>query len=275
MGLGWSNADPVPFSQAPCPTPRDRSLPEGIMCSAYRGKLFSFGGNLRRREEPRPVATAPRDLASQEHYPVCVFSPFPVPKPPQHTREETARGDMARERLGTSPLIRLHVQSQIPMRHCRPCRVRTLIQVKATWAPPAPACGEPGGMALPCSTPAASPRPLTLLNWKRSRLSLSRAGSCPGLRNRLILLSVRPSAERGRLLSRGRGEHTAPEPGLAPIHCSAEPRPPWASLPKPRRWPPLGQASSATLGLSKLHLQTAVPLGTGGTLYLEAWACCL
>lgn len=35
---------------------------------------------------------------------------FPVPKPPQHTREEagrdteTARGDMARERLGTSPL---------------------------------------------------------------------------------------------------------------------------------------------------------------------------
>lgn len=206
---------------------------------------------------------------------------FPVPKPPQHTREEagrdteTARGDMARERLGTSPLIRLHVQSQIPMRHCRPCRVRTLIQVKATWAPPAPACGEPGGMALPCSTPAASPRPLTLLNWKRSRLSLSRAGSCPGLRNRLILLSVQPSAERGRLLSRGRGEHTAPEPGLAPTHCSAEPRPPWASLPKPRRWPPLGQASSATLGLSKLHLQTAVPLGTGGTLYLEAWACCL
>lgn len=42
-----------------------------------QGKLFSFGGNLRRREEPRPVATAPRDLASREHYPVCVFSPFP------------------------------------------------------------------------------------------------------------------------------------------------------------------------------------------------------
>lgn len=60
--------------------------------------------------------------------------------------------------------------------------------------------------------------PLTLLNWKRSRLSLSRAGSCPGLRNRLILLYVQPSGERrGAVENQGEANLQPQSPAWHPV----------------------------------------------------------
>ena len=41
---------------------------------------------------------------------------------------------------------------------------------------------------MPAIHTRPAPAPLTLLNWKRSLLSLSLAGTCPGLRNLLIVL---------------------------------------------------------------------------------------
>lgn len=190
------------------------SLPEGIICPAYRGSCVFLWGQFEKEGTAATCGHYPEGpgIMGTLHF-MCLFT-LPVPKPPQHTREEvgradcflpisqvgtkTGRGDTARERLETSLLIRLHFQSQIPMRHCRQCQVKYLNSGKGNLSSSSPSLWRGRQHRAHLNT---SPSPLTLLNWKRSRLSLSRAGSCPGLRNRLILLGVRPSAERRGLLS--------------------------------------------------------------------------
>lgn len=94
------------------------------------------------------------------------------------------------------PFPRKLAETQIPKsragRQGRQRQVGSLTQVTAT--------GEP----RPAGGGRHSAAPLTLLNWKRSRLSLSRAGSCPGLRNRRMVLSVEPPGERGEVAGRQR-----------------------------------------------------------------------
>lgn len=111
-------------------------------------------------------------------------------------------------------LRKLANQTQIPKsragRQGRQRQVGSLTQVTAT--------GEP----RPAEGGRHSAAPLTLLNWKRSRLSLSRAGSCPGLRNRRMVLSVEPPGERGEVADRQRQAGAAPQhPRWLPGTCPA------------------------------------------------------
>lgn len=91
---GWGGHMPT-LSHSPryhSPLTQAWRLPEGIMSSAYRGSCVFLWGQF---EEGTATAYGHHPKGpgiTGTLYLMCLFT-FPVPKPPQHTREEVGRAD--------------------------------------------------------------------------------------------------------------------------------------------------------------------------------------